>query len=123
MVPLADAGVSIFHYSQRRFWESEFSDSDLNLAGWTTKLTGKPAITVGSVGLDGDFLPEDKAGAFNSANTTNIDNLIKRMYKDEFQLVAVGRALIANPDWANKVKSGQTNTLVAFNKHNLKELV
>jgi 2,4-dienoyl-CoA reductase-like NADH-dependent reductase (Old Yellow Enzyme family) len=45
--PLVDAGVDIFHCSQRRFWEPEFEGSDLNLAGWVKKLTGKPTITGG----------------------------------------------------------------------------
>src|SRR3546814_6713213 len=31
--PLTDAGVDIFDCSQRRFWEAEFTGSDLNLAG------------------------------------------------------------------------------------------
>jgi len=48
--PLADAGADIFHCSQRRFWEPEYAGSDLNFAGWAKKLTGKPTITVGSVG-------------------------------------------------------------------------
>ena len=39
--PLVDAGVDIFHCSTRRFWEPEFEGSDLNLAGWTKKLTAK----------------------------------------------------------------------------------
>ena len=47
--PLADAGVDVFHCSQRRFWEPAFEGSDLNLAGWAKKVTGKPTITVGSV--------------------------------------------------------------------------
>eukprot|EP01030_Chromulinospumella_sphaerica_P018753 gene18753-18623_t len=38
--PLSDAGVDIFHCSTRRFWEPEFEGSELNLAGWTRKLTG-----------------------------------------------------------------------------------
>ncbi len=50
--PLVDAGVDMFHCSTRRFWEPEFAESKLNLAGWTKKLTGKPVITVGSVGLE-----------------------------------------------------------------------
>jgi 2,4-dienoyl-CoA reductase-like NADH-dependent reductase (Old Yellow Enzyme family) len=54
--PLSEAGVDIFHCSTRRFWEPEFDGSELNLAGWTRQLTGKPTITVGSVGLDGEFL-------------------------------------------------------------------
>ena len=49
--PLCDAGVDIFHCSQRRFWEPEFEGSELNLAGWVGKITAKPTISVGSVGL------------------------------------------------------------------------
>jgi len=114
--PLADAGVDIFHCSTRRFWQPEFDGSDLNLAGWTRKLTGKPAIAVGSVGLNSDFLPEDGTGAFNAGEPASIDNLIERMARDEFDLVAVGRALIANPDWANRVKAGDFAALVPYDK-------
>ena len=56
LAPLVDAGVDVFHCSTRRFWEPEFEGSDLNLAGWTKKLTGKPTITVGSVGLNQEFI-------------------------------------------------------------------
>ena len=45
LLPLSDAGVDVFHCSTRRFWEPEFAGSDLNLAGWTKKITGKPTIT------------------------------------------------------------------------------
>ena len=55
LVPLADAGVDIFHCSQRKFWEPEFDGSDLNLAGWAKKLTGKSTITVGQLGFLGTF--------------------------------------------------------------------
>ena len=34
LLPLKEAGVDIFHCSQRRFWEPEFEGSDLNFAGW-----------------------------------------------------------------------------------------
>ena len=60
LTPLADAGVDVFHCSQRRFWEAEFAEVDgadgLNFAGWAKKLTGRPTITVGSVGLSGEFV-------------------------------------------------------------------
>ncbi|MBU2981043.1 NADH:flavin oxidoreductase [Lentibacter algarum] len=120
--PLCDAGVDIFHCSTRRFWEPEFEGSDLNLAGWTRKLTGKPAITVGSVGLNADFLPEDGSANFNAAEPASIDNLITRLEQDEFDLVAVGRALIANPEWANQVADGNFEKLAAYEKEMLKEL-
>lgn len=119
---LSDAGVDIFHCSTRRFWEPEFEGSDLNLAGWTRKLTGKPAITVGSVGLNADFLPEDGTANFKEAEPASIDNLLERFERDEFDLVAVGRALIANPDWANQVEAGNLSNITAYEKDMLKKL-
>src|SRR5581483_9077592 len=56
LAPLVAAGVDAFHCSTRRFWLPEFEGSPLNLAGWTKKITGKPVITVGSVGLDEEFM-------------------------------------------------------------------
>ncbi len=120
--PLADAGVDIFHCSTRRFWEPEFNGSELNLAGWTRKLTGKPCITVGSVGLNADFLPEDGTADFKAAEPASIDNLVDRMESDEFDMVAIGRALIANPDWANQVQAGKFADLAAYEKDMLHKL-
>jgi len=119
--PLTDAGVDIFHCSTRRFWEPEFEGSDLNLAGWTKKLTGKPTITVGSVGLDTAFTEEGQAD-FMDAKPASLANLLDRMERGEFDLVAVGRALIANPDWANKVKANDNTSLAPYSKELLKEL-
>ncbi|MGJ8562415.1 MAG: NADH:flavin oxidoreductase [Alphaproteobacteria bacterium] len=106
-----DAGVDILHCSQRRFWEPEFDGSDLNLAGWTKKLTGLPTITVGSVGLSGDFI-----GAFQgeSSEARALDDLLERLDKGEFDLVAVGRALLQDPLWASKVKAGKTDELMNY---------
>lgn len=120
--PMAAAGVDIFHCSTRRFWEPEFEGSDLNLAGWARKLTGKPAITVGSVGLNADFLPEDGSASFKAAQPASIDTLLERLERAEFDLVAVGRAMIANPNWANQVAAGKFDTLVAYEKEMLHAL-
>ena len=116
LMPLAEAGVDIFHCSTRRFWEPEFEGSDLNLAGWARKLTGKPAITVGSVGLNADFLPNDGTADFREAEPTGVEALEERIARGEFDLVAVGRALIANPDWANKVISGTPEGMKPYTK-------
>lgn len=121
--PLSDAGVDIFHCSTRRFWEPEFEGSELNLAGWVKKITGKPTITVGSVGLSTDFLPVEGTTDFSGAENTNLDNLVERMDKNEFDLVAVGRALIANPDWPNQVAAGNFDKLATFDKSQLTSLV
>lgn len=101
--PLAAAGVDIFHCSTRRFWEPEFAGSDLNLAGWTKKLSGVPTITVGSVGLNTDFIT---TFAQQGAQTAGIERLIEMLDRGDFDLVAVGRALIANPDWPKKIAAG-----------------
>ncbi|MFC9897251.1 NADH:flavin oxidoreductase [Nocardia sp. NPDC127579] len=111
LAPLVAAGVDAFHASTRRYWLPEFDDSDLNLAGWTKKLTGKPTITVGSVGLDGDFL---HAFTGKGADLGSLDNLLDRMERDEFDLVAVGRALLQDPEWAAKVLTGRTAELQPF---------
>lgn len=120
--PLIDAGVDLFHCSTRRFWEPEFPEdgSDMNLAGWTKKLSGKPTMTVGSVSLNADFITAfTKAGA----ETTGIDRLLELMARGDFDLVAVGRALIVNPDWPNKVREGHFDQLKPYTPEALATLV
>ena len=111
LLPLSEAGVDVFHCSQRRYWENEFEGSNLNLAGWTKKLTGKPTITVGSVGLNDDFF-----GAFKGQDSTtrSVDDLLERLDAGEFDLVAVGRALLQDPNWANKIKENRTDELEQY---------
>jgi len=120
--PLSDAGVDIFHCSTRRFWEPEFEGSELNLAGWTRKLTGKPTITVGSVGLDGEFL-QFMVNTDKVAQPASLEKLLERLNNDEFDLVAVGRALLVDPDWAQKVRDGREQEILPFSREALMTLV
>lgn len=112
--PLVEAGVDIFHASGRRFWDAEFpqAQSALTLAGWTRKITGRPTIAVGSVGLNGD----GQKGIYVHADvdTRGIDALNRRLAMGEFDLIAIGRSLLANPDWAAKVQSGAFDTLAPY---------
>lgn len=119
LTPLAEAGVDAFHASTRRYWLPAFDGSDLNLAGWTKKLTGKPAITVGSVGLDGEFIRGFKG---EGAEVTDIDDLLDRLEREEFDLVAVGRALLQDPEWAAKVLEGRFGELAAYDPAALRTL-
>jgi 2,4-dienoyl-CoA reductase-like NADH-dependent reductase (Old Yellow Enzyme family) len=121
LAPLAEAGVDVFHCSQRRFWETEFEGSDLNLAGWAKKLTGKTTITVGSVGLSGEFISAIREGA--SSQPASLDELHRRLERGDFDLVAVGRALISDPDWVRKVRAGQTDGFLGYTKESLAALV
>ncbi len=117
--PLADAGVDVFHCSQRRFWEPEFSDSDLNFAGWAKKVTGRPTITVGSIGLSGEFI---KSFRGENSNPEPIDELLRRFDRGDFDLVAVGRALLSDPQWVRKIKEGRTAELTGFQSSDLRQL-
>ncbi|MFT8211334.1 MAG: NADH:flavin oxidoreductase [Symbiopectobacterium sp.] len=120
LAPLVEAGVDILHCSQRRFWEPEFPEIDgeqgLNFAGWAKKLTGAATISVGSVGLTSDFFA---AFGGEGSGTAALDNLYSRMERDEFDLIAVGRVLLSDADWAAKVHSGQTEALRGFNAADL----
>lgn len=120
LTPLADAGVDVFHCSQRRFWEAEFPEIDgndgLNFAGWAKKLTAKTTISVGSVGLSGDFFT---AFSGKGSTTSGIEPLIERMEREEFDLIAVGRALITDPQWSNKIRAGSSHELLGYNPASL----
>jgi 2,4-dienoyl-CoA reductase-like NADH-dependent reductase (Old Yellow Enzyme family) len=121
LAPLSAAGVDLFHCSQRRFWEPEFEGSSLNLAGWTKKLTGKPTITVGSVTLNEEFTKSFASP--ETAAVTGIDELLERLERGEFDLVAVGRSLIVNPSWPAVVQRGGVAELLPFQRDVLAQLV
>ncbi|WP_321957003.1 NADH:flavin oxidoreductase [Burkholderia cenocepacia] len=113
--PLVDAGADVLHCSQRRFWEPEFPEIDgttgLNFAGWAKKLTGAVTVSVGSVGLSNEFRA---AFAGEGAASVGLDQLIERMDRDEFDLIAVGRALLSDPQWAAKIRAGDSARLNGF---------
>lgn len=116
--PLSEAGTDVFHMSQRRFWEPEFEGSDLNLAGWAKKLTGKPTITVGSVGISNDFLTTFGSDELSKPEA-NLGELLRRFERGDFDLVAVGRALLEDPEWLRKVKEGRHDELRSFTRESL----
>ena len=120
LAPLTDAGVDVYHCSTRRYWEPEFEGSELNLAGWTKRLSGRPTITVGSIGLDQDFV--STYASSETVGTRGIEELVERLERGEFDLAAVGRALIANPDWANRVREGRLDDLSTYDRGMLAEL-
>lgn len=124
LTPLVEAGVDIFHASTRRFWEPEFEGSDLNLAGWTKKLTGKPVISVGSVGTNAELTKGLQQGQTKENDpTAHLDELTYKLDSGEFDLIAIGRALISNPDWVTKIQEGRIEELSTFTKEDLKTLV
>ena len=102
--PVAEAGVDIFDASTRHFDAPAFDGSDMGLAGWTRKLTGKPVMTVGGIGFD-----KDLASSFVEPTLAlnNLDEVAHRFDAGEFDLVAVGRAVLMDAGWIGKVRRGE----------------
>lgn len=119
---LAEAGVDVFHGSTRRYWEPAFAGDALGFAGWLRKLSGRPAIAVGSVTLANDFKSAD-GKTLASPAPQQIDDLERRLAADEFDLIAIGRALLANPDWVAIVSAGRAKDLEPFSKAHLDQLL
>ena len=117
--PLADAGVDLFDASQRYFDTPIFEGSPLNLAGWARKLTGKASMTVGGIAFDkakGQAQHIDP----NQPSANNLDLLVARFERGEFDLVAVGRAILNDPDWFTKAREG--TPFLPFDPANLERL-
>jgi 2,4-dienoyl-CoA reductase-like NADH-dependent reductase (Old Yellow Enzyme family) len=110
--PIADAGVDIFDASARRFWIPAFEGSDLNLAGWAKKVTGKIAMAVGSVGLGASL--EESFASGEAKILDNVPMLMERFDRGDFDLVAVGRAILADPAWVRHLRDDGPR--VAFEK-------
>jgi 2,4-dienoyl-CoA reductase-like NADH-dependent reductase (Old Yellow Enzyme family) len=115
LAPFVEAGVDILHCSGLRNWRAEFDGSDLNFAGWAKKLTGLPTISVGSVGLG-------TPGFDGSIPPAPIDDVLRRLDRGDYDLVAVGRALIADPTWPRKIKEGRLEDLRSFSAEALATL-
>ena len=113
---MVDAGVDIFHCSTRRFWQPEFDGSALNLAGWTKKLSCKPVITVGSVGLDQEFLVTRTGRTGAGADESYLGLLEQMLSSGEVDLVAVGRGMLVNPAWGQLMREGRAAELLPYTK-------
>jgi 2,4-dienoyl-CoA reductase-like NADH-dependent reductase (Old Yellow Enzyme family) len=118
LAPLIDVGIDVFHCSQRRFWEGEFG-TDLNLAGWVKKISGKPTISVGSVTATTEHI---EALLGNTGTTAGIDRLLDVMERGDFDMIAVGRGLLADPHWVQKIRRGAIDELVAYTVDHLIDL-
>jgi 2,4-dienoyl-CoA reductase-like NADH-dependent reductase (Old Yellow Enzyme family) len=49
--------------------------------------------------------------------------LTRRLDRGDFDLVAVGRSLLSDPNWVSKIKAGKNDQLKGFSKEALSELV
>jgi 2,4-dienoyl-CoA reductase-like NADH-dependent reductase (Old Yellow Enzyme family) len=115
--PLADAGVDLFDCSIRRFRQPAFEGSDLNLAAWVRKISGKPTLCCGGVGLGSGSVDFGDANAYKSTASSSlagIDDLCEMMERGDFDLVALGRAILGDAAWPQKVRQGREADLKPF---------
>ena len=120
---LADAGADVLHASTRRFWEAEWAGDGRNLAGWAKAASGLASITVGSVGLDIDVMDTFTGTAEPGARVVEaVGELEAMLAAGECDLVAVGRALIGDPDFVRKLESGDHGAIRSFRRADLGQL-
>ena len=133
LTPIVEAGVDVIDTSTRRFWEPEFADSDMNIAGWAKKITGKPTITVGSIGIDRelDVTEFERGGITGSSSKANsalteltlvrLGRLMEMFHRGDFDLIAIARIILANPAWANQMRDGRHDLIAPFSVDCLQE--
>lgn len=102
--PLVTAGVDVLDASARRFQAPAFEGSDLSLAGWAKQLTGASAMAVGSVGIGSAIKDRRSSG---NPTLDNREELLRRLADDEFDLIAIGRLHLADPDLVQTLRAGR----------------
>lgn len=94
--PLCDAGVDVF--SCDGIGQAAFHGSALNFPGWVRLLSRRPVIANGGIGLPG----------------LSVNTLLRRLRAREFDLVAVGRSLLADAAWGTKVKMAREDDIIPY---------
>jgi 2,4-dienoyl-CoA reductase-like NADH-dependent reductase (Old Yellow Enzyme family) len=116
------AGADILHVSTRRATDIPFPDDnpELTLAGWTRKLGGAPVIAVGSVAVT---LTMDESYGERESAVSDPTPALRLIEEGQADLLAVGRSLIANPDWVRTVRDRGWASLRPYDKRLLDDLV
>ena len=114
---LRTAGVDIFHASARRFYRPAWPGDPRSLAAWTKSLTDAVVVGVGSVGLTTDILENLYDNRTPEGDVENGITLVRQaLRKGDFDLIAVGRSLIADPDFVNKVRDKRYAEIPVFSR-------
>lgn len=118
---LAAAGADLLHVSTRNALDPGFdAEGGRTLAGWTRELSGLAVIAVGRVTTT---LPMDRAYGEDRDAVTDPRPHLDLIATGEADLLAVGRALLANPDWVPLVRAGRWAELRPWDKAQLRTLI
>jgi len=112
------AGADLLHVSTRRFWTPEWPelDPDLGLAGWVKRFASVPVAAVGSLGLATDVMTSLDGGPARQTGRPSFQELLRRFDRGDFDLMTVGRAQIADPDWVAKVRRDAIEELRTYDE-------
>lgn len=113
---LAEAGVDAVHVSTRDLTDAAFPDSEETLASAAKRLGGLPSVAVGRVSVSTSMSEDAPLGV------TDPKPAADQLAEGLVDLVAVGRALIANPDWPELVRQGRWAELSAYDRTMLDSL-
>ncbi|MFD2251288.1 12-oxophytodienoate reductase [Pseudochelatococcus lubricantis] len=97
--PCADAGVSIFHLDTAAFDVLPYGGAfagDRPLASRVRELTGRPVIAVGGIAV-----------ADPAVTLGNLETLARAVEREEIDMLALGRAHLADPAWVEKFRTGR----------------
>lgn len=119
VIALREAGVDVLHVSTRDLCDPAFPDSPGTLAAWSKTLSGLPVIGVGKVSLARGM---DQAAPLPEEAVADPAPVIEMVEQEEIDLVAIGRALIANPDWVPLVRCGRWEELTPYHRDLLARL-
>lgn len=95
--PCAEAGVSVFHLDTAAFDVLPYGGAfagDRPLAPRVRELTGRPVIAVGGIAV-----------ADPAVTLGNLETLARAVEREEIDLLALGRAHLADPAWVEKFRT------------------
>ena len=108
------AGVDMFNISTRRFDRPEWPGSELSLAGWAKKFTDATVMAVGSVGINGDITDMLLKRESVPQLMASLEAVQHRFLAGEFDLLAVGRSSLGDPDFVKKLRDRRFDEIRPF---------
>ena len=121
IMALSKAGTDVFHVSTRDFQET-FFNTGKTLAALVKEISNKPVIAVGSIATATDLIGSLRQG---QAGHFSLENLLKSsaiIANKDIDFIAIGRPLIADPDWLQKIQANQFDQIIPFEKNMLQSL-
>jgi 2,4-dienoyl-CoA reductase-like NADH-dependent reductase (Old Yellow Enzyme family) len=82
--------------------------------GSVSQTTGWPARRTASTRRGSRSVTASALIRAEKSHVTGIEELLDRMEREEFDLVAIGRALLGDAEWLTKILAGRTNELTPF---------